>query len=263
MASLEIAGFEDLIENKLTQKFQPDKNMQSQSVDESRTQNNYILGALPAAERDYLSEHLELILMPVGKMLYEPGEKLQHAYFPTTCIVSLFQVLANGASAETTGVGKEGMVGVSLIMGGNSMPSSAMVQISGYAYKLDARLLKQEFYRSASMQRLLLRYIQTLFMQIAQTAVCNRHHNLRQQLCRWLLLTLDRLPTNEMSVTHELVANMLGVRREGITAAAGILQHEGLISYRRGHIAVLKRTELEQHACECYVIVRNELKQFY
>ena len=197
--------------------------------------------------------------MPLGEILYEPGEQLQHAYFPTTAVVSLHYVLESGASAETAGVGNEGVVGISLFMGGNTTPSSAVVQMAGHAYRLPGRILKQEFSRAGLMQRLLLRYTQALMTQMAQTAACNRHHSVEQQLCRWLLLTLDRMPSNELVMTQELVASMLGVRREGITEAAGKLQHSGFIRYRRGHIAVLERIGLEVRACECYAVVKTEL----
>jgi CRP-like cAMP-binding protein len=220
---------------------------------------NHLLAALPTAEFEALEPSLELVQMPLGKMLYEPGGQLQHAYFPTSAIVSLHYVMESGASAETAGVGNEGVVGVSLFMGGDTTPSSAVVQTTGYAYRLERRRLKQEFERGGLLQRLLLRYTQALLTQMAQTAVCNRHHSVEQQLCRWLLLTLDRLPTNELVMTQELVASMLGVRREGITEAAGNLQRDGLISYRRGHISVLDRSGLETHACECYAVVRKEL----
>lgn len=199
--------------------------------------------------------------MRLGQMLYEPGGQLQHAYFPTTSIISLHYVMESGATAETAGVGNEGMVGVSLFMGGDTTPSSAVVQTAGHAYRLERRLLKLEFDRGGLLQRLLLRYTQALMTQMAQTAVCNRHHSVDQQLCRWLLLTLDRLPSNQLIMTQELVANMLGVRREGITAAAGDLQRAGYISYRRGHIAVLNRDGLEAHSCECYAVVKKELKR--
>jgi len=192
-------------------------------------------------------------------MLYEPGGQMQHAYFPTTAIVSLHYVMESGASAETAGVGNEGVVGISLFMGGNTTPSSAVVQIAGHAYRLDGRLLKEEFDRAGLAQHLLLRYTQALMTQMSQTAACNRHHTVEQQLCRWLLLTLDRMATNELVMTQELVANMLGVRREGITEAAGRLQQAGIISYRRGHIAVLERSGLETRACECYAVVKKEL----
>jgi CRP-like cAMP-binding protein len=220
---------------------------------------NHLLAALPAAEFEPLAAHLELVPLPLGKMLYEPGGQLQHAYFPTTAIVSLHYVMESGASAETAGVGNEGVVGISLFMGGDTTPSSAVVQTAGHAYRLERHLLQQEFKRAGLLQRVLLRYTQALMTQMAQTAVCNRHHSLEQQLCRWLLLTLDRLPSNELVMTQELVASMLGVRREGVTEAAGNLQRAGLISYRRGHIAVLDRAGLETHACECYAVVKKEL----
>ena len=197
--------------------------------------------------------------MLLGDMLYEPGGQLQHAYFPTTAIVSLHYVMASGASAESAGVGNEGVVGISLFMGGDTTSSSAVVQTAGHAYRLERRKLLQEFNRAGLMQGLLLRYTQALATQMFQTAACNRHHSVEQQLCRWLLLTLDRLPSNELIMTQELVASMLGVRREGITEAAGNLQRAGYISYRRGHIAVLDRAGLERMACECYAVVRKEM----
>jgi len=222
---------------------------------------NHLLAALPTVEFEPLVAHLELVQMPLGKILYEPGGQLQHAYFPTTSIVSLHYVMESGASAESAGVGNEGVIGVSLFMGGDSTSSSAVVQTAGHAYRLERRLLKQEFDRGGLMQRLLLRYTQALLTQMAQTAVCNRHHSVEQQLCRWLLLTLDRLPTNELVMTQELVSGMLGVRREGITAAAGNLQRAGFINYRRGHIAVLDKSGLETHACECYSVVKKEMSR--
>jgi CRP-like cAMP-binding protein len=222
---------------------------------------NHLLAALPAEEFDRLAMQLELVPMPLGKMLYEPGGQLQHAYFPTSAIVSLHYVMESGASAETAGVGNEGVVGISLFMGGDTTPSSAVVQTAGHAYRLERRKLKQEFDLAGLFQRILLRYTQALMTQMAQTAVCNRHHSVEQQLCRWLLLTLDRLPSNELVMTQELVASMLGVRREGITEAAGNLQRAGFISYRRGHIAVLDRTGLESSTCECYAVVRKELNR--
>jgi len=199
--------------------------------------------------------------MLLGEMLYEPGGQLQHVYFPTTAIVSLHYVTVSGASAESAGVGNEGVVGISLFMGGNTTSSSAVVQTAGHAYRLEGHLLKQEFNRAGLMQRLLLRYTQALITQISQTAVCNRHHSVEQQLCRWLLMALDRAPSRELVMTQELVAGMLGVRREGITEAAGQLQRAGLIRYRRGHIAVLERTGLETRACECYAVVKKELSR--
>ena len=220
---------------------------------------NHLLAALPEAEFARLFAHLELVPMRLGDMLYEPGGQLQHAYFPTTAIVSLHYVMESGASAETAGVGNEGMVGVSLFMGGNSTPSSAVVQTAGHAYRLDGRRLKEEFARGDFMQRLLLRYTQALITQMTQTAACNRHHSVEQQLCRWLLWTLDRVTSRELVTTQELVASMLGVRREGITQAAGRLQEAGFIRYRRGHIAVLERSGLESRACECYAAVKKEV----
>jgi len=222
---------------------------------------NYLLAALPAAEFERLSPHLEPILLPLGEMLYEPGDQLQYAYFPTTAIVSLHYVMESGASAETAGVGNEGVVGIALFMGGDTTPSSAVVRTAGHGYRLAGNLLKQEFNRAGLMQRLLLRYTQALMTQMNQTAACNRHHTVEQQLCRWLLLTLDRVSSRELIMTQELVANMLGVRREGITEAAGKLQRAGFIRYRRGHIAVLDRSGLETRACECYAVVKNELNR--
>ncbi len=220
---------------------------------------NHLLAALPTADFEPLAAHLELVPMPLGEMLYEPGGQLLHAYFPTTAIVSLHYIMESGASSESAGVGNEGVVGISLFMGGDTTPSSAVVQTAGHGYRLESRLLKREFSRAGLMQRLLLRYTQALITQMFQTAACNRHHSVEQQLCRWLLLTLDRAPSRELIMTQELVASMLGVRREGITEAAGKLQHAGLIRYRRGHIAVLERSGLETRACECYAVVKKEL----
>jgi len=222
---------------------------------------NHLLAALPTAEFEPVAAHLELVPMPLGEILYEPGGQLQHAYFPTTSIVSLHYVMESGASAETAGVGNEGVVGISLFMGGDTTPSSAVVQTAGHAYRLERRLLKREFDRAGLMQRLLLRYTQGLITQTTQTAACNRHHSVEQRLCRWLLLTLDRVPSRELIMTQELVAGMLGVRREGITEAAGNLQRAGFIRYRRGHITVLERSGLETRACECYAVVRKELSR--
>ena len=222
---------------------------------------NHLLAALPAADFEPLAAHLQLVPMLLGDMLYEPGEQLHHAYFPTTSIVSLHYVMETGASAEAAGVGNEGVLGISLFMGGNTTPSSAVVQTAGHAYRLERRVLMQEFNRGGALQRLLLRYTQALITQMSQTAACNRHHSVEQQLSRWLLLTLDRMPANELVMTQELLASILGVRREGITEAAGKLQNAGLIRYRRGHIAVLQREGLESHACECYAVVRKELNR--
>jgi CRP-like cAMP-binding protein len=220
---------------------------------------NHLIAALPAVEFERLAAHLECVPLPLGSFLYEPGDQLRYAYFPTSAIVSLHHVMASGASAESAGVGNEGMVGVSLFMGDGTTSSSAVVQTAGHAYRLEARLLKQEFDRGGLLHSLLLRYTQALMTQMSHTAACNRHHSVEQQLCRWLLLTLDRLPTNELVMTQELIASMLGVRREGITEAAGKLQHAGFISYRRGHITVLDRHGLETGVCECYAVVKKEL----
>lgn len=219
---------------------------------------NHLLAALPAEIFERLSPHLELISMPLGQVLYECGGQLQHVYFPTTAIVSMHYVLENGASAEIAGVGNEGVLGISLFMGGNTTSSLATVQTSGFGYRLKGRLMLEEFNRAGPMMRLMLRYTQALITQISQTAVCNRYHSVEQQLCRWLLLTIDRLPSHELTMTQELIAGMLGVRREGITEAAGNLQRAGLISYRRGHITTLDRPGLESRACECYHVVKKE-----
>lgn len=225
----------------------------------NRPNQNQLLAALAGAEFEPLAARLELVPLALGQMLYAPGGQLQHAYFPTTAIVSLHYVTESGASAEIAGVGNEGMVGISLFMGGDTTSSSAVVQTAGQAYRLEHRTLQREFHRAGLMQRLLLRYTQALMTQISQTAVCNRHHSVQQQLCRWLLLTLDRVPSQELVMTQELVASMLGVRRESVTEAAGKLQRAGFISYRRGHIAVIDRSKLETHACECYAVVKKEL----
>lgn len=222
-------------------------------------QQNRLLAALPADAMARLAPHFELVTLRLGDMLYQPDSQLWHAYFPTTAIVSLHCVMASGASAEAAGVGNEGMLGISLFMGGDTTSSSAVVQTGGHAYRLESHLLKQEFDRGDWLQRALLRYTQALITQMMQTAACNRHHLLEQQLCRWLLLTLDRSPSHELRLTQELVANMLGVRREGVTEAAGKLQQAGLISYRRGHITVLDRAGLERNACECYGVVKKEM----
>ena len=219
---------------------------------------NHLLASLPAEIFERLSPHLELVQMPLGAVICESGGQLQHVYFPTTAIISLHYVMEDGASAEIAGVGNEGVLGISLFMGGNNTPCQATVQTGGYGYRLKVKLLMEEFDRAGPMMHMLLRYTQALMTQMSQTAACNRHHSVEQQLCRWLLLTLDRLPSNELTMTQELIAGMLGVRREGITETAGNLQREGLISYRRGHITVLDRTGLESHACECYGVVKKE-----
>ena len=219
---------------------------------------NHLLSVLPEEDCVRLFPHLELVPMALGQALYESGVHMRHVYFPTTAIVSLLYVMADGASAEIAVVGNEGIVGVSLFMGGETTSSRAVVQSAGHAYRLQGQLLKDEFYRAGPMQRLLLRYTQALLTQMAQTAVCNRHHSLDQQLCRWLLLSLDRLPGKQLVMTQELIANMLGVRREGVTEAAGKLQRARLIDYSRGHITVLDRDGLEARACECYAVVKKE-----
>ena len=222
---------------------------------------NHLLAALTAAEQERLFPQLELVTMPLAKVLYESGSQLSHVYFPTTSIVSLLYVMEDGASAEIAVVGNEGLVGVALFMGGETTPSRAVVQSAGFAYRLAGAGIKLEFTRSGAMQHLMLRYTQALLTQMSQTAVCNRHHSLDQQLCRWLLLSLDRLPSNELKMTQELIANMLGVRREGVTEAAGNLQKDGLIRYSRGRITVLERNKLEQRVCECYAVVRTEFER--
>jgi CRP-like cAMP-binding protein len=219
---------------------------------------NHLLAALLDAEFERLAPHLELIPMLLGDVLYESGGKMQYAYFPTTSIVSLHYLLENGGSSEIAGVGNEGVLGISLFMGGETTPSRAVVQTGGHGYRLKAHLLMEEFNRAGPVMRLLLRYTQALITQMSQTAVCNRHHTVEQQLCRWLLLTLDRVPNNELTMTQELIANMLGVRREGVTEAAGRLQGYGFIRYRRGHITVLDRAGLEGDVCECYGVVKKE-----
>jgi CRP-like cAMP-binding protein len=219
---------------------------------------NHLLAAMLETEYARLAPHLESIAMPLGDVLYESGDKLRYVFFPATSIISLHYVLEDGASSEIAGVGNEGMVGISLFMGGNSTSSRAVVQTSGHGYRLKSHILMEEFNRASAVMRLLLRYTQALITQMSQTAVCNRHHSVEQQLCRWLLLTLDRMPTNELTMTQELIANMLGVRREGVTEAAGRLQERGLIRYRRGHITVLDRAGLESNVCECYRVVRKE-----
>ncbi|MFC7418436.1 Crp/Fnr family transcriptional regulator [Iodobacter arcticus] len=225
------------------------------------TCQNNLIANLPADVYARLLPHLELVNMPLGNVLYESGCNMQHVYFPTTAIVSLLYIMENGSSAEIAGVGNEGLVGVSLFMGGGSTPSRAVVQSAGHAHRLRANLLKSEFCLAGPMQHLLLHYAQALIMQMAQTAVCNRYHSLDQQLCRWLLLTLDRLSGNNITMTHELIANMLGVRRESITEAAGNLQKLGLIQYSRGRIIVLDRKGVEKRSCECYQVVKKEFNR--
>jgi CRP-like cAMP-binding protein len=219
---------------------------------------NLLLSALAAADYDRLGTHLEPVALPLGKVLYESGSKMSYVYFPTTAIVSLLYVMEDGASAEIAVVGNDGIVGISLFMGGETTPSRAVVQSAGECYRLKASLLKKEFNRSGPTMHLLLRYTQALITQMTQTAVCNRHHSVDQQLCRWLLMSIDRLSSSELTMTQELIANMLGVRREGVTEAAGKLQAAGLIHYSRGRIKVIDRARLESRACECYDVVKRE-----
>jgi CRP-like cAMP-binding protein len=222
---------------------------------------NSLLSMLPVSVRDRWLPHLELVEMPLGKVLYESGAILSHVYFPTTAIISLLYVMENGSSAEIAIVGHEGILGISLFMGGNSTPSRAVVQSAGQAFRLRAAYLEEEFNKAGPVLHLLLRYTQALITQMAQTAVCNRHHSLDQQLCRWLLLSLDRLEGDELLMTQELIANMLGVRREGVTESAVKLQRAGLIRYARGHITVLDRAGLQKRTCECYAVVRREYER--
>jgi CRP-like cAMP-binding protein len=228
------------------------------SIVKSPPERNHLLAALPSAEHERIFPHLQFVELPLGTVLYESGDALRHVYFPTDAIVSLLYVMEDGASAEISVVGNEGLVGVSLFMGGETTPSRAIVQSAGGAYRLLGQRLKEEFARHGILQILLLRYTWALLTQMAQTAVCNRHHSVDQQLCRWLLLSLDRLDGNELRMTQELIANMLGVRREGVTDAAGKLQKLGVIRYSRGRIAVLDRPALERLCCECYAVVKRE-----
>ena len=221
-------------------------------------QHNQLLAALSPTARERIYPQLQLVEMPLGKILYEPGDALRHVYFPADCIVSLLYVMEDGDSAEISVVGNEGLIGIALFMGGETTPSRAVVQSAGSAYRLVGQKLKDEFHRNGGMQILLLRYTQALITQMSQTAVCNRHHTVDQQLCRWLLLSLDRLASNELIMTQELIANMLGVRREGVTDSAGKLQKLGVIEYHRGRITVLDRPKLEQLSCECYAVVKKE-----
>jgi CRP-like cAMP-binding protein len=222
-------------------------------------QQNQLLASLPSVEFDLLASHLEPVALALGEMLYEPNQQMHHAIFPTSAVVSLHYVTVNGATAEIAGVGHEGVVGIALFMGGDTTPSSAVVQTAGQAWRLDRHLFEQAFKRPGALQGLLLRYAQALMTQVSQTAACNRHHSVEQQLSRWLLLSLDRAPGRELVITQELVANMLGVRRESVTEAAGKLQQFGCIRYRRGHITVVDRHGLESRACECYGVVKKEI----
>lgn len=225
---------------------------------EPEMRTNQLLAALPDAEWQRWKPLLELVHMPLGQVLYESGRTMSHVYFPTTAIVSLLYVLENGSSAEIAVVGKEGIVGISLFMGGDSTPSRAVVQSAGKGFRLNAQTMKTEFNRAGPTLHLLLRYTQALITQMTQTAVCNRHHSLDQQLCRWLLLSLDRMEGNDLRMTQELLADMLGMRRSGVSESALKLQSAGLISYRRGHISVLDRNGLEKRSCECYAVVKKE-----
>jgi CRP-like cAMP-binding protein len=225
------------------------------------TSINRLLAALPAELYERLRPELELVPLKLGASVYEAGSKLSYVYLPTTAIVSLLYVMKDGASAEIAVVGNEGLVGIALFMGGETTPSRAVVQSAGHAFRLRAQVLKREFEAGGALQHLLLRYTQALITQMAQTAVCNRHHSVEQQLCRWLLLSADRLPTAELKMTQELIANMLGVRREGVNQAAGALQDTGLIRYRRGHITILDRQGLEKRVCECYAVVKREFER--
>jgi CRP-like cAMP-binding protein len=230
---------------------------------QARTASNRLLGTLPQEDFARLQPHLELVPLQLGWVVYESGGPQGYVYFPTTAIVSLLYVMQDGASAEIAVVGNEGLVGISLFMGGETTPSRAVVQSEGQGYRLRASALKSEFERGGKLQHVLLRYTQALITQMAQTAVCNRHHTVEQQLCRWLLLSLDRLPSNELVMTQELIANMLGVRREGVTQAAGKLQEAGIIEYSRGKITVLDRPRLEGLVCECYEVVRRETDRLF
>jgi CRP-like cAMP-binding protein len=221
-------------------------------------EQNHLLAALPPPERERLFSHLKLVTLPLGSVLYEAGDAQRYIYFPVDAIVSLLYVLKNGSSAEIAVVGNDGAIGIALFMGGATTTNRAIVQSAGTAYRLTRKRLTQEFERHGEMLHVLLRYTQALITQMAQTAVCNRHHSVDQQLCRWLLLSLDRLTSNELTMTQELIANMLGVRREGVTEAAGKLQKLGVIRYRRGKITVLDRPRLEALSCECYQVVKNE-----
>ena len=227
-------------------------------ADAHSPRQNLLLSALSAECYDALSAHLERVAMPLGHVLHESSASMHHVYFPTTCIVSRLYVMEDGSSAEIAIVGNDGVIGIALFLGGDTMPNRALVQSAGHAYKIECKVLQAQFHHSGEMLQLLLRYTQALMTQMAQTAVCNRHHSLDQQLCRWLLLSLDRLTTNEIVMTQELIANMLGVRREGVTEAAGHLQDAGLIKYSRGHIVVLDRAGLEARVCECYGVVKKE-----
>ncbi|WP_158969181.1 Crp/Fnr family transcriptional regulator [Paraglaciecola sp. L3A3] len=224
-------------------------------------QNNKLLNALSTDAQQRIFSHLKLVDLPRGKVIFEANEKLQYVYFPINSIVSLLYVMEDGSSADVSIIGNEGMVGIAVFMGGESTPRRAVVQSAGQAYRLSATELQNEFLNHPDIRLLLLRYTQSLFAQVAQTAVCNRHHSIGQQLCRWLLLSLDRIPGNDLTMTQELIANMLGVRREGVTEAAVKLQKAGIIHYKRGHISIIDRSRLETQSCECYKVVKNETER--
>jgi CRP-like cAMP-binding protein len=228
------------------------------NLEPQEPEHNYILAALEQDELNRLSKNLEPVNLKLGDVLYGPNQNITSAFFPTTSIISLQYIMDTGASAESAEVGNEGMLGLPILLGGNTTPNTAIVQTAGHAYRLDQNILKEEFNAAGKMQRLLLRYTQAMMTQMFQTAVCNRHHTVEQQLCRWLLLTVDRIPSGELLMTQELVANMLGVRRESVTEAAKNLQNAGCIRYRRGHISVLDRQKLERSVCECYSVVKEE-----
>lgn len=231
------------------------------TYEHQRPDNNFLLAALETAELERLSKHLEPVNLKLGEVIYGPNQHIGYAYFPTSSIISLQYIMETGACAEAAEVGNEGMLGLPILLGANSTPNTAIVQTAGQAYRLEQSILKAEFNAAGRMQRLLLRYTQAMMTQMFQTAACNRHHTVEQQLCRWLLLTADRIPSGELLMTQELVANMLGVRRESITEAARNLQNAGCISYRRGHISVLDRSKLEHRVCECYSVVTEEFKR--
>jgi CRP-like cAMP-binding protein len=233
----------------------------TQSPMRGKPEHNQLLAALPPEDQERLRVGLEPVELPLGLVIFESGSKLRHLYFPSSGIVSLLYAMENGASTEIAVIGSEGAVGIALFMGGDSTPSRAVVQSAGRGHRLNAAMVKAEFDRGGPLQHVLLRYTQALIAQMTQTAVCNRHHSVDQQLCRWLLLSLDRLPSNKLAMTQELIANMLGVRREGVTEAAGHLQDAGLIRYSRGHITVLDRPKLEKRVCECYEVVRKEMER--
>lgn len=228
------------------------------SLEQHKFEHNYILALLKGPELDRLSAHLEPVTLKLGDVIYGPNQHISYAYFPTTSIISLQYIMDTGACAEAAEVGNEGMLGLPILLGANSTPNTAIIQTAGHAFRLEQRILKSEFNTGGMLQKLLLRYTQAMMTQMFQTAACNRHHSIEQQLCRWLLLTVDRIPSGELLMTQELVANMLGVRRESITEAAGSLQNAGSIRYRRGHISVLDRSKLERCVCECYSVVKKE-----